>query len=55
VAAQARSNQAARWIQMVADDIADGDKKSQRILSTISHVDSIQNDTALAAATAVRG
>jgi hypothetical protein len=55
VAAQARSNQATRWIEMVTDDTTDADKKSQRILSTISHVDSIQNDTALAAATAVRG
>ena len=55
VAAQAQSDQVTRWVQIVADDTADDDKKSQRILSTISHIDSIQNDTALAAATAVRG
>ncbi|HEY4015413.1 MAG TPA: hypothetical protein VGM06_18840 [Polyangiaceae bacterium] len=55
VAAQARSDQATRWVQVVLDDTTDTDKKSKGILSTLSNIDAIQNDTAVAASTAVRG
>jgi hypothetical protein len=55
VTAQMQSDQATRWAQIVVDDTTDGDEKSQRILTTISHIGAIQNDTAVAAATAVRG
>ncbi|MDP8998775.1 MAG: hypothetical protein M3O46_01540 [Myxococcota bacterium] len=55
VAAQARSNHAQRIIQTIIDETQTSDEESRRIMGTISNTKTIQSETTLAAATAVRG
>jgi hypothetical protein len=55
VAAMARSAQAQRFIQMIIDEAQNSDQQSQHITHTIANTKTIQNETALTAATAVRG
>jgi hypothetical protein len=55
IAAQARSNHAQRFMQIAIDDTQNSDQQSQRILGTIANTNTIQNETAVSAATAVRG
>jgi hypothetical protein len=55
VVAQARSNHAQRIIQTIIDETQNSDEQSRRIMGTISNTKTIQNETTLAAATAVRG
>jgi hypothetical protein len=55
IAAQARSDHAQRLMQIVIDDTQSSDQTSQRTMGTIANTRTIQNETALFAATAVRG
>jgi hypothetical protein len=55
VASQAQSDHAARLVQIVAADTQSSDEQSQRIMATIVNTKTIQDQTALSAATAVRG
>jgi hypothetical protein len=55
VAAQAHSDQAARRMEIVASDTQSSDEQAQQILSTIANTKAIQDQTAVSAATAVRG
>jgi hypothetical protein len=55
VAAVARSAQVQRFIQMIIDQTQSADQQSQHITHTIANTKTIQNETALTAATAVRG
>lgn len=55
VAAQAQSSQARRLMQVVIDDTQSSDQASRRIEGTIANTMSIRDQTAVAAAAAVRG
>jgi hypothetical protein len=55
VAAQAQSDHASRLMQVVVDDTQNADERAQRVLGTIANTKTIQGQTAVNAATAVRG
>jgi hypothetical protein len=55
IAAQARSDHAQRLMQSVIDDTRSSDQDAQRSMGTIAGTKTIQDQTALSAATAVRG
>jgi hypothetical protein len=55
VAAQAQSDHAARRMQVVFGDAENSNQQSERIMRSIANTKTIQNETSLSAATAVRG
>jgi hypothetical protein len=55
IAAQARSDHAQRLMQNVIDDTQSSDQEAQGTMGTIADTRAIQDQTALSAATAVRG
>lgn len=55
IAAQAQSDHIGRLIQQLVDETKDSDEKSQRIMTTIAQTKSTQCDTAVAAASTLRG
>jgi hypothetical protein len=55
VVAQAQSDHALRRMQMVIDDTQSSDQQAQRMMGTIANTMTIRDQTALSAATAVRG
>jgi len=55
VASQAQSDQAARRMQFVVDETQSSDEQARRMLGTIANTKTIQDQTAVSTAAAVRG
>jgi hypothetical protein len=55
VASQAQSDQATRRMQFVVDETQSSDQQAQQMLGTIAHTKTIQDQTAMSTAAAVRG
>jgi hypothetical protein len=55
VAALAKSDQAARWIRALIVDAQSSNERSERVMEAIVNTKTVQNETSLRAATALRG